>query len=123
MRALHEADKLVPCVPSTATCPWPLQLFIHILHIIAVSAGAELMRALHEADKLGPLRAKYRDLPLPREPGSYVGLVNAGATCYMNAVLQQLFMQPSIRDALLAIEDGQGEDDCRDCLFSQIQVR
>lgn len=31
----------------------------------------------------------------------YVGLRNGGATCYMNSVFQQLFMQPSIRQLIL----------------------
>ncbi len=35
--------------------------------------------------------------PLPRVSEGYVGLYNPGSTCYMNSVLQQLFMIPSIR--------------------------
>ena len=34
--------------------------------------------------------------------GGYVGLKNAGATCYMNSVFQQLFMQPEVRRSVLA---------------------
>lgn len=34
--------------------------------------------------------------------GGYVGLKNAGATCYMNSVFQQLFMQPDVRRSVLA---------------------
>ena len=36
--------------------------------------------------------------------GGFVGLKNAGATCYMNSVIQQLFMIPEIRDGILRIE-------------------
>lgn len=40
----------------------------------------------------------------PRPPRGFVGLKNAGATCYMNSVLQQLYMVDSIREGLLAAE-------------------
>nr|CAC38831.1 putative ubiquitin-specific protease [Mus musculus] len=40
----------------------------------------------------------------PRPPKGFVGLKNAGATCYMNSVIQQLFMIPSIRNSILAID-------------------
>ncbi|XP_046391897.1 probable ubiquitin carboxyl-terminal hydrolase FAF-X isoform X3 [Ischnura elegans] len=54
----------------------------------------------------------------PRHPKGFVGLKNAGATCYMNSVLQQLYMIASIRTGLLAAdgaatdlsEDFSGED-------------
>jgi uncharacterized UBP type Zn finger protein len=51
----------------------------------------------------------------------YVGIRNGGATCYMNSVFQQLFMQPSIRRLIL----GGPEDapDLRpDSVFYQMQV-
>lgn len=40
----------------------------------------------------------------PRPKGGFCGLKNAGATCYMNSVLQQLFMVPSIRLGILSAE-------------------
>ena len=40
----------------------------------------------------------------PRPKGGFSGLKNAGATCYMNSVLQQLFMVPSIRLGILGAE-------------------
>ncbi|XP_073726699.1 ubiquitin carboxyl-terminal hydrolase 9X-like isoform X2 [Misgurnus anguillicaudatus] len=45
----------------------------------------------------------------PRPTKGFVGLKNAGATCYMNSVIQQLYMIPAIRDGILAIE-GTGSD-------------
>ncbi|XP_060732324.1 probable ubiquitin carboxyl-terminal hydrolase FAF-X isoform X11 [Tachysurus vachellii] len=45
----------------------------------------------------------------PRPTKGFVGLKNAGATCYMNSVIQQLYMIPPIRNGILAIE-GTGSD-------------
>ena len=43
----------------------------------------------------------------------YVGLKNGGATCYMNSVLQQLYMTPGIPEAVLSVdEDEPNEDRC-----------
>lgn len=61
----------------------------------------------------------------PRAKGGFSGLKNAGATCYMNSVLQQLFMVPSIRLGILGAagactdpnEDFSGELDNRVCLI------
>ncbi|XP_075815088.1 ubiquitin carboxyl-terminal hydrolase 9Y-like [Microtus pennsylvanicus] len=41
----------------------------------------------------------------PRPPKGFVGLKNAGATCYMNSVIQQLYMIPLIRNSILSIEN------------------
>ena len=40
----------------------------------------------------------------PRPPKGFVGLKNAGATCYMNSVLQQLYMISPIRDKVLEMD-------------------
>lgn len=58
----------------------------------------------------------------PRPHRGFVGLKNAGATCYMNSVLQQLFMIPQVRCGILAAigaatdlnEDFSGETDYLD---------
>ncbi len=38
--------------------------------------------------------------------GSFVGLKNAGATCYINSLLQQFFMHTGVRNAVLAVPDS-----------------
>lgn len=46
----------------------------------------------------------------PRESFNYVGLVNQAMTCYLNSLLQALYMTPEFRNALYNWEfDGQGE--------------
>nr|XP_022915816.1 ubiquitin carboxyl-terminal hydrolase 47 [Onthophagus taurus]XP_022915817.1 ubiquitin carboxyl-terminal hydrolase 47 [Onthophagus taurus]XP_022915818.1 ubiquitin carboxyl-terminal hydrolase 47 [Onthophagus taurus] len=50
-------------------------------------------------------------LYLKPEPCSYVGLVNQAMTCYLNSLLQALFMTPEFRNALYNWEfDGQNQE-------------
>lgn len=36
----------------------------------------------------------------------FVGLKNGGATCYMNSVIQQMFMIPGVVDSVLSVDDS-----------------
>ncbi|XP_063224287.1 probable ubiquitin carboxyl-terminal hydrolase FAF-X isoform X9 [Bacillus rossius redtenbacheri] len=74
------------CVPN-------MKLLVHRLSDMFYSDRDE---PLEEWDYLPPVG--------PRPPKGFVGLKNAGATCYMNSVLQQLYMVESIRVGLLAAE-------------------
>ena len=56
-----------------------------------------------------------------RAAGGFVGIKNGGATCYMNSLFQQLFMQPSIRAFLLAGPEMPAADR-DDSVFYQLQV-
>ena len=47
----------------------------------------------------------------PRPSQGFVGLKNAGATCYMNSVLQQLFMLKGITDGVLSCDDACNDPD------------
>lgn len=60
----------------------------------------------------------YTPLVHPRLLSGYVGLKNACATCYMNSVIQQLFMQTSIRQTILAAPEV---PDWPNNLLSQMQ--
>ena len=45
----------------------------------------------------------------------------SGATCYMNSVFQQLFMQPQVRASLLACSEPE-EKEKKDSVFFQLQA-
>jgi hypothetical protein len=65
------------------------------------------------------------DIPgcLNRPRHKFVGLKNPSATCYMNAVFQQLFMQPSIRHLVLSAPESPVLDHNLDNVFHELQVR
>uniref|UniRef100_A0A3Q3F0U1 Ubiquitin carboxyl-terminal hydrolase 24 n=1 Tax=Labrus bergylta TaxID=56723 RepID=A0A3Q3F0U1_9LABR len=79
----------------------------------------ELMSMHHQSD---PSLCKEFDYLPPVESRSvsgFVGLKNGGATCYMNAVFQQLYMQPGLPEAFLSIEDD--TDQPEESVFYQVQ--
>ena len=39
-----------------------------------------------------------------RSTAGFVGLKNGGATCYMNSVIQQLYMTPGVTESILGID-------------------
>ena len=50
-----------------------------------------------------------------------MGLRNGSATCYMNAVFQQLFMQPAVRAQVLSAPEVPKEQR-KESVFYQFQV-
>jgi uncharacterized UBP type Zn finger protein len=55
-----------------------------------------------------------------RSPTGLVGLRNMGSTCYMNSLMQQFYMIPKFRYALLCAEDK--EADKKESLLWQVQT-
>ena len=41
--------------------------------------------------------------PLKRDPTTFVGLRNQGATCYLNSLLQSVYMVPEFRNDILRL--------------------
>ncbi|KAK1795882.1 hypothetical protein P4O66_008991 [Electrophorus voltai] len=79
----------------------------------------ELLCMHHQAD---PSLTKEFDYLPPvdsRSVSGFVGLKNGGATCYMNAVFQQLYMQPGLPEAILSIEDE--TENPEESVFCQVQ--
>lgn len=57
-----------------------------------------------------------------RDSSSFVGLNNQGATCYMNSLIQTLFMTPEFRDAILFWDYDPSLADARDSIPYQLQL-
>uniref|UniRef100_A0A3Q4I8Q2 Ubiquitin carboxyl-terminal hydrolase 24 n=1 Tax=Neolamprologus brichardi TaxID=32507 RepID=A0A3Q4I8Q2_NEOBR len=66
-----------------------------------------------------PTTSPYLPPVESRSVSGFVGLKNGGATCYMNAVFQQLYMQPGLPEAFLSIEDD--TDQPEESVFYQVQ--
>ena len=75
---------------------------------------ANTLIEMYYSDDEKPLNEWEYSPPVgPRPTQGFVGLKNASATCYMNAVLQQLYMISEIRDEILSVE-GAADDPFED---------
>uniref|UniRef100_T1IKX5 ubiquitinyl hydrolase 1 n=1 Tax=Strigamia maritima TaxID=126957 RepID=T1IKX5_STRMM len=63
---------------------------------------------------------EYEPAVISRASCGYVGLKNAGATCYMNSVIQQLFLVPGVREAILSVDDENAKEDSVFCQFQSV---
>ena len=80
-----------------------------------------LLRYLKTAAETLPNPIRNEPLVSLRPERSLCGLKNGGATCYMNATFQQLFMQPTVRSLLLQAPPPPPEER-NDSVFYQVQT-
>ncbi|XP_050400806.1 ubiquitin carboxyl-terminal hydrolase 24 isoform X1 [Patella vulgata] len=78
----------------------------------------ELIQMHHQPNNIGANEWDYMPPVDGRASCGYVGLKNAGATCYMNSVIQQLYMTPGVPEAVLAIDQ---DDPQEETVFYQMQ--
>ena len=99
---------------------------------LAAPCGEEILdtvAALHHSGAIDLDASSSRDFSsrdfAARPAHGYVGLKNAGATCYMNAVFQQMFAVPQLRDAILAapvVPKRSSDTDVSDSVFHQLRA-
>jgi ubiquitin C-terminal hydrolase len=120
---------------STPICKHPdtRQAILNLMHAMALRHPDSLswllsQLAIGRATSIlaldAPVTPKQRfQQPVRRSAGSYVGLVNQGATCYMNSLMQQLFFTPELRYGLLSCDAGAelSPTDQRTDMFVQLQ--
>ena len=80
----------------------------------------DLMALHHKYDSNMVREHQYEYEPAidRRAKSNFVGLKNAGATCYMNSVLQQLFTVPGVAEQILSVEKEELDEES---VFYQLQ--
>ena len=72
---------------------------MHLSPIFKKEITSKIISHHYSFAPLCPEIANDIDIPL-REGEAFIGLRNYGATCYLNSLIQQLYMMPSFKDAL-----------------------
>ncbi len=82
------------------------------------AVASELVRMHHTFGEDLVRQFEYSPAVERRSESNFVGLKNAGATCYMNSVLQQLFCMPVVASQVLSINVESEEEES---VFYQLQ--
>uniref|UniRef100_A0A2M4DNF9 ubiquitinyl hydrolase 1 n=1 Tax=Anopheles darlingi TaxID=43151 RepID=A0A2M4DNF9_ANODA len=94
-----------PVCRSPKTVSAAMELLVELCHgsIEFTRIVAERLNDMFFSD-IEPVREwEYLPPDAPRALHGFCGLKNAGATCYMNSVLQQLYMVPALRNGLVTV--------------------
>ncbi len=116
--ATHQARKCA--TKSTMTSAVQLLLALAKKSPAACTQLLPRLARFHEAQ----VKCPYKDTGIDVEtkaPGNYVGLKNFGCTCYINSLLQQLFMMPDLRYKLLQMDTKQLEKTRCDNVTANLQ--
>ncbi len=113
MNAIYRDTGEVPMAPATPVCISGTTVTAAFDLLVGLCTGcssnlkvvAHILLELFFADKDDAF-TEWEYLPPvgPKPENGFVGLKNAGATCYMNSVLQQLFMIKAVRQGVLSAE-------------------
>jgi len=99
--------KSVCCTPASRAAA--MRLLVDLCDPFVERLCESIAKCQHVApptsDKPGSQTWNYRPQTDPRSKCGYVGLKNAGATCYINSVMQQLYMNPAMRSAVLSLDE------------------
>ena len=95
--------------PRTRQAAYSLQLQLASLSSSSAASLLEKLAPHHEDDSFAQVSGwRYYPGANARAASGYCGLVNFGCTCYVNAMLQQLFMMAPFRRGVLALRPGAG---------------
>ena len=101
-----------PDVASIATLPQTREAAFQLLKVLVRSNAGIMLRVTElytmyidktpvPVTRMGRLEWSFKSTDARKAPFGFVGLVNEGATCYQNSVLQQLLMCPRLNHCLL----------------------